>query len=295
MTVLTTPVGRLVAGSVYNANTTDWQGAPLVTKTGPNAGQPRSEYFFAVAIPKGTEQHWSQTPWGQIIYTAAVGGFPNGEPQRPDFAWKITDGDSQVPNKSGKIPAQKEGYAGHWVIGFSSAYAPGIVNADGTQQIVEPDAIKTGYYVQVAGSCEPNRNPGNPGVYMNHKFVALVGYGEEIHSGPDASTMGFGGQALPPGASATPLAGGFNPQQPNPAGVPAPQQMPAPASSPAQVAPYAQPTAQPQAQYVPPVAPQPAPIAAPAAAAQYAPPAGVVPGAPVAAPVAGNYMTGQPQ
>ena len=106
---LTTPLGRLVAGSLYKANDKDWQGNPLTTKTGANAGKSRSEFFFALAIPKGAEQHWSQTLWGQEIFNCACAGFPNGEPQRPDFAWKITDGDSQVPNKAGNAPASKVG------------------------------------------------------------------------------------------------------------------------------------------------------------------------------------------
>ena len=239
MANLLTPVGRMVAGSLYKPNTTDWQGAPMIIKTGPNAGQPRTEYFFAVAIAKGGEQHWSQTEWGQLIYTAACTGFPNGEPQRPDFAWKITDGDSQVPNKRNVAPCSKVGYPGHWVLSFSSSFAPKIYNADGTQAMLEPDAVKCGYFVQVSGDVAPNGNPGNPGVYLNHSMVAMAAYGDVISSGPDAATVGFGGNvALPAGASMAPPAGGaFNPapqqvqQQPTPqaayqpqGGFPAPQQ-----------------------------------------------------------------------
>jgi hypothetical protein len=33
-----TPVGRLVAGDVFKANTVDPQGRPLTIKSGPNAG-----------------------------------------------------------------------------------------------------------------------------------------------------------------------------------------------------------------------------------------------------------------
>tara|TARA_R110000851_G_scaffold9579_3_gene35570 strand:+ start:12838 stop:13767 length:930 start_codon:yes stop_codon:yes gene_type:complete len=213
MPALLTPIGRLVEGSLYKANTTDWQGAPLVVKTGPNAGQTRTEYYFALAIAKGQEQHWSQTPWGLEIYNAACSGFPNGEPQRPDFAWKITDGDSQVPNKRGVAPYTKEGQAGHWIVKFSSGFQPKLYNADGSQQIVEPDAIKTGYFVQVSGTVEPNGNQGNPGVYINHNMVALAGYGPEIISGPDAATVGFGGAAAPQGMTQAPAQGAFNPAQ----------------------------------------------------------------------------------
>jgi len=96
---------------------------------------------------------------------------------------------------------------------FSSGFAPKIYNRDGSQQLLDPDVVKLGYYIEVAGSVEGNNNQGNPGVYLNHSMVALAGYGEEIHTGPDASSVGFGGAALPPGASATPVGGQFNPQQ----------------------------------------------------------------------------------
>ena len=54
-----TPPGRLVQGSLYKGSTQDAEGNPLIVKTGPNAGQSRVDYFFAVAIPKGSETHWN--------------------------------------------------------------------------------------------------------------------------------------------------------------------------------------------------------------------------------------------
>ena len=75
---LLTPIGRMVAGSMYKPNDKAFDGSPLVVKSGPNAGQPRVEYYFGLAIPKGSEQHWSQTEWGQLIYNAGVQGFPGG-------------------------------------------------------------------------------------------------------------------------------------------------------------------------------------------------------------------------
>ena len=46
MTNFTTPVGRIVAGNLYTPNTKNAEGKPLVDK----AGNPRNEFFFAVAI-----------------------------------------------------------------------------------------------------------------------------------------------------------------------------------------------------------------------------------------------------
>lgn len=318
MPAILSPIGRLVAGSLYKANTTDWQGAPLITKTGPNAGQPRTEYFFAIAVAKGTEQHWSQTPWGVEIYNAACTGFPNGEPQRPDFAWKITDGDSPVPNKRNIAPNSKEGYPGHWVLSFSSGFAPKCYTADGSQQIVDPNAILPGYFVQVSGSVEPNGNPGNPGVYLNHNMVALAGYGPEISSGPDATAVGFGGAPAPAGMMAQPAQPAFNPAAAAPvAAAPAGQAWPQPAQPVAmQPVPQAvamQPVPQvgvvPNAQGVQPqmspvaglppagVAAVPGAIQPMAAAAQYVAPAMVAPAASPAGmvPGQGNFMGGPQQ
>lgn len=57
------PVGRMVMGSLYNPQTTNAEGAPLTGKD----GQSRVEYFFALAIPKGSERHWNETDWGKRI------------------------------------------------------------------------------------------------------------------------------------------------------------------------------------------------------------------------------------
>jgi hypothetical protein len=209
-----TPVGRLVAGSLYKAQTTDMEGRPLIVKNGPQAGQPRSDFFFAIAIPKGGEQHWSQTPWGKTIWETGHAAFPQGQGSQ-SFAWKIIDGDSAIPNSTGKRPCDREGYAGHWVLHWSSGFAPKVYTADGTKQIPEEDAVKLGYFIQVHGSVDGNGSSQKPGIYLNHSMVALAGYGPEIVLGPDAAAVGFGkGVALPPGASATPPAGAFNPVQP---------------------------------------------------------------------------------
>lgn len=210
-----TPVARLVAGSLYRPGTKDAEGNPLITKTGPNKGQPRVDYFFATAVPKKGETHWASTPWGAIIYKTGNDAFPQGQAKSHAFAWKIIDGDSQLPNRKGKKPCEKEGYPGHWVLHWSSGFAPKIVNSDGSQQITEPDAVKPGYYVQVHGSVSGNGSMQQPGIFLNHIFVALAGYGPEIATGADASSVGFGEDTqLPPGASATPVQGGFNPAPP---------------------------------------------------------------------------------
>jgi hypothetical protein len=275
------PPGRMVQGNLYKPNTTDAENRPLVVKSGPNAGQPRVDYFFAVAIPKGTEGHWANTEWGQKIWNMAHTAWPQGQAQRPDFAWKIVDGDSTIPNKRGVRPCDMVGHAGHWVLKFGGGYAPKIVTRDGSAAILEPDAVKPGYFVQVFGNASSNQSTQTAGIYLNHRIVALAGYGEEISFGPDPTQVGFGGAALPAGASATPLGGMTPPAAGSPPPPPgAPSAVPGVASPPVPGA-VASPPPVPGAVAAAP-APTPPPNAAFVAGPAATPPP--VPGAVAAAP-----------
>jgi hypothetical protein len=259
-----TCVGRLVGGSLTKPKTKDSKGNQMVVKTGANKGKETQKYDFAVAFPKNGLAHWNQlsaqTPkgvdyFGKTIFDVANTAFPGGITNRPDFAWKITDGDSTVPNKRQNRPCDQEGYPGHWVFWFSTAYAPKCFDAKGTTEIPN-DAIKLGHYVQVMGEVDTNEQTDNPGIYLNHRYVAHSGFGPEITVGPDASDVGFGAGPLPSGASSTPVASMSAPAAPV-APAPAP-----PASTTA---------VQPNAGFVN-VAPPPP--AAPAPPAPPAPPAG---------------------
>lgn len=220
---LTTPVGRYVAGSIYQGNDKDYDGNPLVYKTGAKAGQPRLDFSFGVAFPKTPgNTHWANEPWMLPIWNLAHASFPGGEAQRRDFSFKIIDGDSTEPNKKMKRPCDNEGYPGHWVVFFSGSQPPRVCNANGSQLITEPGACKKGYFVQVLGSVTKNTG-ATPGLYWNHSAVALAAYGPEISSGPDINAAGFGqGVALPPGASATPPAGSMPGSPPPPPGAATP-------------------------------------------------------------------------
>lgn len=267
------PPGRLVQGSLYKAQDKDQQGNPLVVKTGPNAGKPTVKFFFAVAYPKAATDggHWAGTEWGKQIWACGHAGFPNGQAQSPQFAWKVEDGDSAVPNKKGRKNCDREGFPGNWVVNFQSGFAPKIFTSDGSSPIVEVDAVKLGHYVQVLGNVAPNGNGENPGVYVNHSMVAHSGYGQEIHSGPDPKAVGFGKAALPVGASATPIGGASFPvpaATAPAAAPPPPAAVPAPAAAPAPVAPTA-------------VLPHPGFAAAPP------PPPAAAPAGPVLTPKAG--------
>lgn len=202
------PAGRLIMGDCYKGSDKDSKGQPRVAKTGPNTGKPATQFFLGVAIPKALgEQAWHQTPWGQQILAVGAAAFP-GFYQNPAFAWKVEDGDSTVPNKSNKRPCDSEGAPGHWVVKFSSQFAPKIFQQPTPGTFVEvstPDAVKRGYWIQVSGNVAGNRSTESPGVFVNHSMVLFVRPDVEITSGPDAATA-FAGAAVSqvlPGVAAT--------------------------------------------------------------------------------------------
>ena len=278
-TDFTTPVGRLVQGSVFTGKTTDQQGAPLVTKTGPNTGQPRTDFFFAIAIAK--------TDPALAAFLAQIKGqahvdFPHlvdaaGNCSYADFSWKIKDGDCTLKDVKGRCNADRDGFPGHMIFSFSGGNAPGVYKRDGQgapTPVTNPDEIKRGYYIQVQGNTKGNGQAEKPGMYLNHNMIMLAGYGEEIVSGPDASSAFGAAPALPAGASATPLAA-----MPTAAPAQAPMAAPQP---PAYVAP-------PVGQVTPQVAAAPVPVAAapvPVAAAPVPVAAAPVPVAAAPVPVA---------
>src|ERR1051325_1639523 len=189
------PPGRLVFGDGTGRNT-DRSGKPLLYKSGAKVGQPKTEYPIGVAIPKETgHTHWGQTAWGQKILAVGAAAFPNLY-QNPKFAWKIIDGDSQVPNEANRRPCDQEGYPGHWIVKFNSGFAPKIVNENGSVEHTEPGYLKCGYYVQVFGTVDGNGEATKPGVYINHNIISFQGFGKVITSGPDAAAVGFGAAGL---------------------------------------------------------------------------------------------------
>lgn len=267
----TTPVGRLVQGSLYDKyqKKDDKGNLVLSTKPGEGFNKPIDYYFFAVAIPKAGEQHWASTSWGAVLWAAGHEGDAAAG-QRPTFAWKVTDGDSQVPNARNKKPCEQEGFPGNWVISFKSSYAPKVANAvtGAPAWDAQPNLINLGDFVEVNASTVYNANTQKPGVYINPSAVCLRGYGPRISVGPDLASAGFGAAPLPGGASLTPLAGA--PMPPVPGAAMAPPPPPAPMAA---VAPPPPPAPAPVVVVPNPAILQVAPPPAPAAAAVVAPPA----------------------
>jgi len=243
-----TPVGRLVQGSAFEPNTTDAEGHALVVREGPNKGQPRVEFFMAIAVPKtdpGLAKVFAD------IHAEARESFPNqfdaqGNCINPQFAMKYLDGDSQIPNTRGIRPCDQEGFPGCWVFRLTTGFKPNVYNTGGLELLTDASSVQRGYYIRIYGSVRGNDSTQRPGVYLNASLVEFIAYGKVIQSGPDGAAI-FGGApavgALPAGASATPLAPTHT------------------------IAPQGQPQGQPQVGYV---APQPiAQNAAPAPATDF--------------------------
>ncbi len=198
---LVTPIGRLVGGSVSKMFDKDHQGNP---KKNPN-------YFFAVAFDKNDPTF--QEILGQL-YQAAAAGYANNQSViqnmnaswannfGPGFAWKIDNGDD--PKFADRV-----GYAGHWILGFSTTLDFQCVDKQFAH--VDPRMVKLGYYVSVAFNVLINNNTDHTaGIYVNPQCVQLEAYGEEITTGPSAQTLmqNKPQSQLPQGASLTPLSGG---------------------------------------------------------------------------------------
>jgi len=198
MAIILFPVGRMIGGSLekLTARTEQDGKTPKLDK----AGQPSMVCNFGVAIPK-TQADWRNEPWGAQMFEIGKAAEPVLH-QSPAFAWKIINGDDNLPNKNGKVPASQTGYAGNWVLWFSQGWLPEQCNADGSM-LLPPGSIHPGQYVQVQGDIASNgaKPPNTPGLYLNPKAVALAADGERIATEKvDTTTIGFGAAPLPAGA-----------------------------------------------------------------------------------------------
>lgn len=209
--VFTTPHARLIRGNPNELRDKKGTDGKVKTKLDQATGQQVAvrECYFEIAIPKGTERHWAETEWGQKPWQAAARDFPQMY-QNPAFAFKIVDGDSTVPNRKGKVPAQTANYPGNWIIKCSSGFIPNRyrrASSGGFEQITDPSIFKLGHWVQVQISVRGNDSNETPGVFLNPNQLCWSAFGEEIFVGPDVDSAGFGAAPLPPGASAMPVGG----------------------------------------------------------------------------------------
>lgn len=219
-------------------------------------GTVKKQTSFGVAFPK---VEFQSVIW-PAMHAESAKGFPAGVPN--NFSWKYVDGDGV--DSQGKPYAERPGYAGCIVLAISTELQPpGIFKLEnGVYRQMQPNEIKCGDYVRMGLNFKvniPTNRLHKPGLFVNPQAVEFIGYGEEIKTGfvADPNAL-FGGQqvALPPGASATPVAApggaqmpGMGAAPPAPGGMPGNPTMP---GAPAMVAP------------APPQTIAPSPVAAPA-------------------------------
>jgi hypothetical protein len=195
-----TPVGRLVQGDCFEAQTKDSAGKPYLDKN----NQPTQKYFVAVAFPKNDPAFAQiKVQFEQIARAEFPQLFPNGGPcVNPNFSFKIIDGDGIDNN--GKPNSSKEGFAGCWVLRASSSYPPKCFAAGkyAPHEQLHPQAgvnpIPRGHYVRLSGNVTGNGGGnGKPGLYVNVNMIEWARVGDVIVGGPDAASV-FGGA---PGAT----------------------------------------------------------------------------------------------
>lgn len=212
----TSPIGRFVQGDAFEAQTKDAQGNPLTVKTGPNAGQPTKRWFMAVAFAKNDPMtlpylqklaEIARAAWPQYFNAYAPNNPPLFGCSHPRFAIKIMDGDGVDDN--GKSNAAKPGFAGHWIVKYSSSFqAPEVYNVgqyDPMQRVTDARALQRGYRVRMFTSAETNDNDQRPGIYVNPGKVEISAIDEVIQTGPtaeDAFGSGGGATATPPAPAA---------------------------------------------------------------------------------------------
>lgn len=185
----TSPVGRIVQGSVWKLETTDSKAKPIIVKSGPNAGQPGAQTYISLAIAKDNPD-WPA--FQQMMFQEAREGWAEffdaqGNCTHRDFSWKYRDGDGS--DRTGQSYAAREGWAGHHIITFSGAYLPRCYphkKYGPGDLITDERMVKRGDFVRVAGVMKGNRPSETPGLYLNHNLIELMYVGTEIVSGPDA-------------------------------------------------------------------------------------------------------------
>lgn len=198
--------GRIVSGHPMARNAVKDDNGVQKTNI---AGEPMFEFYFALAVPKTGTTDWKQTDWGQTLHTVAAAGWPNGEYNAPTFAWKVTDGDSMIPNKRGKKPAEREGWAGHWVVHMSTSFPIGCFHSGKYQphETIQNDKeFKCGDYVKVHAIVKDNAPSQSPGIYINPDLVSVERAGEAIVGNrPDAAAVfGRGAPAQQPASPPAP-------------------------------------------------------------------------------------------
>lgn len=206
-TKVVTPPGRIVWGNPLEGRPKQKNGQPVLKD-----GKQVIEYAFGLAIPKadfGVAQPNQTMSLAQALQAEAAAACPQGVPN--DFSYKIKDGDT-ANDGQGRPLRDKPGNAGCYILSLSTEYPIPVFKAEGAGFVQLTQGVKTGDFcrveVQLNGhGRDPKVMGSKPGLYANPTMVEFLGFGEEIRGGAADPSAAFGARvALPPGASATPVA-----------------------------------------------------------------------------------------
>lgn len=186
---LFTPAARIVTGNVQKPNLNDMHGRP----------RDKPQYFFGVAFPKNHPDCGAMFQAMHDFAAAQYAYYPDVVrrinalwqvgPKGCGFAFKFEDGDVPHPQKG-----IREGYAGCWVMKFTSTYPIRTCNLDNHD--VPPAHVLTGYLVDVAFNITINQKTDHTaGLFLNPVFVRLLSQAQAIVGGPQAGQVFQGRQA----------------------------------------------------------------------------------------------------
>jgi len=203
---LVSPPGRIIMGDLTSVDKTDHL----------NNLKPENQWnkFFAIAIPKSdpnvgnflnaVQQHAAAGYQQNAAVMARVQqGLGSG------FSWKIDDGDAV--DAAGSHIVKNDHARGCFVVKFSTTLLDKPEACSRENQPIDPAIVKRGYWVDVAMSTSINGKPDNTaGIYINPNTVRLLGYDDEITSGPSAEQQFANAPAANVG-SQTPVSPGGTP------------------------------------------------------------------------------------
>ena len=210
MTDFVTPVGRLVYGSVFEGSDKGYQNR--LNDIDQSTGKPQLKWTFGLAIEKGNPELPAFMALLQGSMREAWPTFQGNMSDPDSFKAKIIDGDS--PKYVGK-----DAYKGCLVFKIESKFLPTVFAVDGNRLITNPEEVKRGYYIQVAGSYTTNALQDKPGMKLWGSKILFRYAGEELKgSGGDPSCFENTGGYRPAGAmdaqQQAPQQQGFNQQAP---------------------------------------------------------------------------------
>lgn len=217
--------GRLVQGDAHKPGPQRKDKRTNVLKVKKD-GTPDAPFFLAVAVPKNPAQRFviqgnpdyesqkaildadARAAWPQYFGQRPQGlHFDASLPHdciNPKFANKVIDGDGY--DDEGKPNAEKDGWAGCWIIKVSNGFAPKVYEwtAQGWKETLHTGrVIKCGDYVTISGDCSSNQSTESAGMYMNVDTVSFEQEGKPIIGSNNVDpNQALGSRGAPPNPAA---------------------------------------------------------------------------------------------